>query len=276
MENIFDIKNLNTFIGRYSRSKRRQSTEEKTGWEAYGLIHEKLPVLALRNRKADNDWPLSWKRDRNLQMAIDVTMSSLKGWQAFRPLTSDHIISSLSGKLPNLILKFQREMKKLQVSCIREIIRKDRSKYKDALTLAAKVVGEVSSFKAKQVPMVGSKILHFLLPEFFPVWDTAWIKNRGLDYEDLSDQALGKWLPEEVVKEFSRNRYDFDGASLLYASYLALMLKNYDATPKPVYRSIEQAYIKHSKVDEAVIRWHFHDTVPMLFEVCLLGKHDIV
>ena len=119
--------------------------------------------------------------------------------------------------------------------------------------------------------MLGSKVMNFLLPEFFPVWDTALVK-AALAKEDTSDESLGKWFPETVRGRLSKLLHS--EPSLRYGRYVALMLSELDDTPSKEYKSIRAAYVRHSEVPKAVVDWHFDDLAPILFEVCLLGKHN--
>jgi len=272
MPRILTITNFNAYTGRYSRPGKRKATEEKTGWDSYDALHERLPVLALRNRDAGDEWPLSWTGGRNTKIAVNVTLDSLKAWGAFRPAAPGGIIEQLVKAVPKVVLSFQRRMADSGIRCLREVLKQDDATYNEVVLTAAKAVGYLSSFKKSQVPMLGSKVLHFMLPEFFPIWDTVWVKKRALVKEDMSPEALEGWLPEAV--QVNIEKYEFRQAGLFYASYLALMLKDLNETRVTEYRKIESAYITHSEVEKAVIKWHFYDIAPILFELCLLGKHD--
>lgn len=271
MSGIFTITNFNAFTGRYSRSRRKESTEEKTGWNVYDGLHERFPVLALRNREAEDKWPLSWTGGRNTKIAVNVTLQSLKAWQAFRPSASGKILDGLSKAVPKVVVSFQKRLAGSQIRCLREVLKHDDSTYNEVMLSAAKAVGYLSSFKNNHLPMLGSKVLHFMLPEFFPIWDTLWVRNRALVNEDMSTEGLESWLPEQVHAAIEK--YEYRQAALLYASYLALMLRDLNETPTAEYRKIENAYITHSEIEKAVIKWHFYDIAPILFELCLLGKH---
>jgi hypothetical protein len=105
-------------------------------------------------------------------------------------------------------------------ACIRDV-RKVPRKYDRILVAMADAVGELSFLKGGK-PMLGSKIMHFLLPEFFPVWDTAWV-GTALANEDLSAGHLGKWLPESVIDRLrALRRAD---PAIEYAKYVALMMR---------------------------------------------------
>jgi len=240
MGQIINIKNLNTYCGRYS--KKAKTPEKEIGWYVYDSFIEKFPVLSLRNRNPDDNWPLSWERNRNLPLAIDLTLKSLKAWQAFRPERSNKVIHTLKKNLPRIILGFQKKMLNYKIKNARDITRMNKDDYIEVLTIMSKTVGDASSHKNDKNPMLGSKILHFFFPELFPLWDTAWIKNTALIKEDLSPKALGDWLPHKV-----RNRLKkYNKAALTYASYVALMLKDLDDTSHLEYKNIKKGCIKHS------------------------------
>jgi hypothetical protein len=271
MSRIFTITNFNVFIGRYSRSRRKGSTEKKTGWNVYDGLHERFPVLALRNREAEDKWPLSWTGGRNTKIAVDVALQLLKAWQAFRPSDSGKIIDGLSKAVPKVVVSFQKRLAGSQIRCLREVLKHDAPMYNEVMLSAAKAVGYLSSFKNIHLPMLGSKVLHFMLPEFFPIWDTLWVK-KALINEDMSPEGLEGWLPEQVHAAIKK--FEYRQAALLYVSYLALMLRDLNETPAAEYSKIENAYITHSEIEKTVIKWHFYDIAPILFELCLLGKHD--
>ncbi len=62
--------------------------------------------------------------------------------------------------------------------------------------------------------------------------------------------------------------------SITYGRYVALMLKEIDDTQADEYKKISEAFVRYSEVDAKVIEWHFADLAPLLFEFCLLGKHN--
>lgn len=59
----------------------------------------------------------------------------------------------------------------------------------------------------------------------------------------------------------------------LYAEYVALMLAVLSSVDRNEYERIQDVYIQHSDVDSAVMWWYLYDLAPLLFELCLLGKH---
>jgi len=257
MGQIVNIKNFNKYSGRYSK-KRHKVPEKEIGWYVYDSLIEKFPILALRNRNDDDEsWPLTWKRNRNLPIAIDLVLSSLKAWQAFRPESSRKIVNRLSEELPVIILKFQNRMKQMGIKKAWEINKLNYNQFRNTIRMISYSVSEISSFKSTKTPMLGSKIMHHFFPEIFPVWDTAWIKNKALKKENFRSNYESKNFEDPVARE--------------YGLYFEIMLDELYNTPKAEYKKIEKAYIKHSGISKNIIFWHFYDLAPIIFEVCLLG-----
>ena len=266
MDRIITMTHLNTFIGRYSTKRHRRSVERTTGWDVEGNFLEKIPILALRNRDIENESPLSWRSDRNLRHAISLTLDRLKAWQAFRPLNSDKIVRKVKIDLPGIIKNLQRQLRKCYVGSLWDIMDLEQNKYNKVLILVAETVGNLSSYKSSPYPMLGSKIMHLFLPEFFPIWDTAWIKNRCLVSEP---KTLETWLPPKVVLHLTSH----SKASAEYGRYFALMLRDLEKTGVREFQKIAKALIRHSKIPQEVIDYHFFDISTIVFEFCLLGKH---
>ena len=273
MGKILNIKNLNSYCGRFSRESKKKSPQEIIGWYLYSVLMERLPVLVLRvNNLEDDDasWPLSWKYDRNLKLAIDLTLNMLKAWQAYRPEKPKRIIKELKEDLPNIIVNFQKEMQNFNVKKARDIIRKRNGDSQEILRIISETVGEVSSYKNKQNPMMGSKILNCFFPEIFPVWDTMWIKNIALKKENLDSVSLENWLPSKVVNILGKN----SKAALEYGRYLALILKEFKNTSDKEYKNITKIFIRSAEIQEEIINNFYYDIGPFLFEFCFLGKHS--
>jgi hypothetical protein len=264
---IFNIRNFNAYTGRYSRRPNRRTPESQIGWYIDGAVGEKLPILALRNRERDDEWPLAWRPGRNRRIAVAATLDSLKAWQAFRPYGAQKFRRPLAKAVPRVLASFQRKALRANITRIHDALKVDRQTYSHILMAMADAVGKLSILKSNQ-PMLGSKIMHFLLPEFFPVWDTFFIK-RALANET---ESLGRWMPTSVSSTLSR--FQHAKPAIQYARYVALMAKDLAETSRREYQRIERAYVRRSNVYEDVVWWHFHDLAPSLFEVCLLGKHN--
>lgn len=175
MGTIFNITSFNSYTGRYSRQQRPRTPERRIGWYVPTLIEIRLPVLTLRNLSNDNDdnWPLFWSKGKTLERAIGLTLEQLKAWQAFRPHSAARLIKRLKNVLPSIILNFQKEMVNLEIYRISDLrSASKRTRAKVILTMS-EAVGEISAYKTENNPMLGSKIMSFFFPEFFPVWDTS-------------------------------------------------------------------------------------------------------
>jgi hypothetical protein len=268
MSNIVSSKNFNAYCGRYSRRAKPKTPESKIGWYIEDNLLEKIPVLALRNRSMSekNDSPLSWRRNRDLTQAIDLALNTLKAWQAFRPEKSQKIIEKLRSNLPQMIMKFEERIHRYNVSDVWSIMTLPQTNYNRVLEIISKIVGDISSYKTERYPMLGSKVMHLLFPEVFPVWDTAWIKNECLNDEDGTHP---QWLPSEVVATLN----NCNSAAAEYASYFAIMLNDLDEVGKKAYKKVEKAFVTYSQIPKGVIFYHFYDISPIVFEFCLLGKH---
>lgn len=257
MGQIVNIRNFNKYSGRYSK-RPHKAPEKEIGWYVYDSLIEKFPILALRNRNHDDEnWPLTWKRNRNLPIAIDLVLSSLKAWQAFRPESSRKIVNRLSGELPTILLKFQNKMVQMDIKKAWEINNLNNNQFRNTVKTISYSVSEISSYKLTKTPMLGSKIMHHFFPELFPVWDTAWIKNKALRKENFTSKYISENFEDPVARE--------------YGMYFELMLNELYDTSKAEYRKIEKAYIIHSEIRKNIIFWHFYDLAPIIFEVCLLG-----
>jgi hypothetical protein len=266
MGEIINRRNFNLYSGEYSR--KAKSTPQDEIWDIKNLFLERFPVLALRKRKY-TDWPLSWKKDRNLRQAIDLTLETLKAWKAFRSRNpKKSTIKNLREHLPRNIYNFQSKMLKYHIKNSRDIRRLNQYDYNKILEAVSRSVGDISIYKTDKTPMLGSKIMNFFFPEIFPVWDRRWV-GKSLSREDLRNEILKDRLPNEIRNELS----DCNIATSEYAEYFALMLNDLDKTPIKKYKSVEEAFIRFSKIPDVVIHWHFDDIAPVLFEICLIGKH---
>lgn len=239
--------------------------QEKIGWYVSDLLNYPAPVAALRNlNEYDSDAiphaVFSWKNDVNLRRAVRLTCDLLKAWQAFRsriPGLQEQLIPAVQQQLPDLILKFQAEAKGLGIRRILDV-RPSDPEYSSLLLSMGGAVDGVAKIKKVNNPMLGSKLMHFFFPEFFPVWDTEWIKKKCLAKEKLA-------VNKKVVRQLG------PGAGSEYASYVDLMVT--DLTNTPDYLAIRNACLQLAWMDDTVADWFYHDIAPTVFEICLLGKH---
>ena len=116
--------------------------------------------------------------------------------------------------------------------------------------------------------MLGSKVLHFFFPEFFPVWDSAWI-GKTIRRLSRSDKITlgGAW--------------DFKGRSATaaqqYAEYLDLMFNDVKQTHARTVKKLKRTVVSFSAARNGhnslnvVIDENLGDSSPILFELCLLG-----
>lgn len=187
-----------------------------------------------------------------------VALDLLKVWQAYRPYPAKRIIRKLEKILPKLILGFQEKAKGLH--SIREIEQIGKQRRVQLLQHMLMAVEAISAKKHSDTPMLGSKVMHFFFPEFFPVWDRQWIWKGALSKQGEFELTQG-----------------FDGmflspCALEYARYLSMMMAEIPQIRKQ-YGKLTTECIRYSKIDPNVIDWHFADLTPLIFELCLIGKH---
>jgi hypothetical protein len=272
MGRILNIKNFNLYTGRYSRRGRHGRQQGAIAWEPEDLIHELIPVLAIRNREVDCESPLAWQSERNIRLGVEATLDSIIAWRAYRPHPAHRLHRPLTKAVPQALEQFQNTMRNHKLASIDGVLKRDIPTYAAIVVAMGEAVGTLSVLKARQAnPMLGSKIMHFLLPEFFPAWDTGWVKNKALHGEEDAISRLGEWMPRSVEEALSRTPYA--NAAIEYARYVALMMKDLDDTDSKTYSRIEKAFIGRTKANSHVVWHHFHDLTPILFEVCLIGKH---
>jgi hypothetical protein len=252
-------------------------------WPLDELLYLSIPVLAIRNldfdlAKGDEKyWALSWKGTKNQSIAFGVTGSILRRWQAFRPHPSRKLLQKIEKRMPSIVRRFQRQMRQRQIRTIRDV-KPNSPAYHIAVMEMAKAVADLSQVKSRKArnPMMGSKILHFLYPEFFPVWDTYWIKKKVLNrYFKERHKNLPKNVQTLLGKlKFSKGSAYYSSARE-YASYVHLMLIELSKISERQYRRLLKECINKAEIGHEVIDCHFHcrDMSPILFETCLLGKY---
>jgi hypothetical protein len=143
-------------------------------------------------------------------------MDVLKGWQAFRPGSAAACEARLRKRVPGAVLRVQRRLRSLGAYRVSDLTRQSAPR---VLAEMVRAVAEVSACKAggKGNPMLGSKVMSFFFPEFFPVWDTAWVKRKV--FGKLS-RAERKQL-EDAVADASPDGTS-SKAALQYAVYVNL------------------------------------------------------
>ena len=216
--------------------------KNQPGWPIPELLYQKLPVLAYRNYFCSDDtyWPLCWDKGR-VEVALSLTASILKAWQAFRPAGSPQVLGRLVVSFPSIVMRLQPRLRNLEISNL-DPKSKRCSDVIIAMSLATSQVSKAKPIKNPN-PMLGSKILAFFFPDFFPIWDTAWIKQKG-----LSGQR-SKPLPGAVDKTL-----EGDPAALEYARYLWMMINDAWRTSNGEYEHLRSACIGECKIGRASCR----------------------
>jgi len=251
--------------------------EDKTGWDVYSLLFGPIPILAHRNDNSYNetqDWhsTFSWRKS-NIRRPLSDILQLLRDYGALRhPKTGRGRLlrSRLHAKLGPTVERFTRQVNALNIRRIRDV-NPDDNKYPELITAMALAVEEVGHLKSQRtVPMLGSKALHFVLPEFFPVWDTARINKECLSHENM---AVLKQQIMEITEELSSD------CTKTYAAYIHLMVTELSKLSEAQYLRIEKACIaravggRYASWAKQVLDWHYDDMSSIVFEICLLGKH---
>jgi hypothetical protein len=160
-------------------------------------------------------------------------------------------------------LKFQGKISSYKINKIQDIVKLKKEKYQVIIKLFAETVSEVSSYKNSNSPMLGSKIMHFLFPELFPVYDNEYVKK----YLHKEPEPSEDWLPKEL-KNSGNNEAMKD-----YIRYLTLMFQNIYETSSKELKTLRKKCIQYSGIDKKVINYHLFDITTLLFEICLIGKY---
>jgi hypothetical protein len=245
-------------------------------WKVDDILYERLPMLAVRNYLNSDDedyWPLCWNENRSLRLGLAVCVEALKGWQAFRgPLgVAETTREGLSKCVPGVVRSLQGWLREYDIYRLHDAIRSGET---DALIKRmARAAAKVSACKPLKTPnpMLGSKILHFFFPEFFPVWDTAWIKKTIRLLSEKGDLKMnGAW-----EEQFGSN--SSAGAARQYAQYLDLMLSNVRKTSAGDMAALKKTVVsfsarknKHHALTD-IVDDNLWDMSPILFEMCLIG-----
>ena len=267
MGDILNIRNLTAYI-------RKSRNGVGPGWPVDDLLYIRLPVLAIRNYFSEcatsNNWTLTWQKGRDMRMAFRIAGAILGQWQAFRPNPPEKLLRRLEKSFPGTALQFQRRI--LTHTKIKGIfaVKHGGDECNRLLIEMGKAIAAISREKGVPNPMLGSKLLNFFFPEFFPVWDTGWVKKKALKhYKGIS-------LPQHVQKQLQNITHS--EAALEYAKYVYLMLIDLWSTRPSELRKLCRACFQYCEKmgyyePEVVIEDNYRDITPLLFEMCLLGKH---
>lgn len=261
----------------FSEKHVEEYPEDKTGWDVYSLLFGSIPILAHRNGNGYNekqDWhsTFSWTRN-NIRRPLPDILQLLRDYGALRHPKEGkerQLRSKLQAKLGPTVERFTRQVNALNIRRIRDV-KPYHNKYPELITAMARAVEEVGHLKSQRtVPMLGSKALHFVLPEFFPVWDTARIYKECLPHENMADL---KQQIMDITEELSSD------CATTYAAYVHLMVTELSKLSAAQYLRIEKACIAravgshYASRAKQVLDWHYDDMSSIVFEICLLGKH---
>jgi hypothetical protein len=256
---ILSLANLRAYTAQQQRGT-------KPTWPIAEMLYQRVPVLAYRdylNNYVDKQWPLCWER-RRIAPALNLAGNILKGWQAFRPFSSRRIVRSLEPRLPRIVLQLQDRLRSYSINSV-TCLGPTGGKTAEVLVHMARAVSSLARAKHVSNPMLGSKILGFFFPDFFPIWDTAWVK-KALAREEMDS------LPAAV-----HVRLRGDEAGLEYARYVHLMLADAWNTSNKEYERLRRECIRECRrsgyyASDYVIDEYFNDLTPVIFEACLLAR----
>lgn len=242
-------------------------------WEVDDLIYERLPMMAVRNYLNDDEdeqWPLCWNQGRSTRIGLALCIEALKGWNAFRGPSgvAEPTRVALRACVPGVVQGFQGWLKDRKIYSVWDAVR-NQEQSEELIEKMSDAVVKVSACKRLKAPnpMLGSKVLHFFFPEFFPVWDTAWIKKTILHLEGESVESNGD---------------DADDPGHEYAQYLHLMFQNIRQTTQGKVKTLGSVVVgysaKQNKHDalKAIVEQNLWDLSPILFELCLMGRGRVL
>jgi len=200
-----------------------------------------------------------------------VAIPLLIRWKALRTRRKGvqaQLKTDLNYKAPNFLLRFQDQARDLEIRRLSDVKPNQRC-YGDFLIAVANAVGGVSTLKKVETPMIGSKFMHFFLPELFPVWDDAVIYKQCLKHEELLS------LPDGVKEKIQTK------AGESYAQYTHLLVTELSQASNTerseVLRLCIQRCADEYDVDvnemKVVLDFHYDDLWSTVLEICLIGKH---
>lgn len=270
MGGIFKLRHINNY------------SERRTNWDLYSILCDPLPVLALRNLNdyRENGRPhstLTWldkskKKTNNkkrFSQATELTCSCVQLWRGTRGVKFAPLLRRCQKKLPGIVRAFIARTKKLKIQRISDVLPGD-NRYPKILLAVAETVDKVAKLKGPDNQMFGSKILHFLIPEFFPVWDNEFIDKKCLSKEFASTSTPK--LSQEIKASLTSR------AGTDYAAYVNLMLTDLSKIKPRAYSLLEKRFLERvlGPSEYGYVRrladWHYDDLAPTIYEICLLGK----
>jgi hypothetical protein len=266
MGNILSVTNLRSYASaRYSR--------DLPGWRLGDMVHVKLPVLAYRDYALNYDegnWPFCWHDKRHINAALRLTVTMLMSWQATRRRGGAKLIlKRLEDDFPKIVRRLQKVLQQYSKDWFGSYGLKPQSTaHQDIVCAMATAVDEIAaivetkSANPTRNPMFGSKVLSFFFPDFFPIWDTAWVKRALV--------VPLKGQEEDTVMRDLRST-----AARGYAKYVNLMVTDAWETSSNEYKRLETECIRlcvRDGYDEAKRVLDQFYSLPVLFEACLLGR----
>lgn len=239
-------------------------------WGVADLLYERVPMLTIRNYISEEngqEWPLCWSSGRALGRGLALCIDFLRDWKAFRPCAARSYRKAMEQVVPGVVMQFQTLASAgLQVHGIRE---GGRHKQADTLVRAmTRAVAEVSALKrlSNPTPMLGSKVMHFFFPEFFPVWDTAMVKKALNGLRRVEGVGVSEGAQTRVKGPVERE----------YGAYVRLMLEDLCEGRGEIHR-LNELLLDHAvgeyqdKFLRDLLDENLGDRSPILFELCTLG-----
>jgi len=254
---ILNHTNLDTYL-----------TWRRKPWGVADLFYERLPMLAVRNYLGAGDaheWPLCWTEGRGLRRGLSLCIEFLRDWQAFRPGAARTLQKPMERLVPKVVTKFQRKVIDKIGSARLWAVSRKKKRADQLIELMSQAVGEISGLKRLKTPtpMLGSKVMHFFFPEFFPVWDTAFVKKA---LEGLSKRGLIELTADQEYTAASE-----------YVQYLNLMVNDLRGTPRGDLARLDERLLRraaedyHDKFLPLLVKENLADRSPILFELCVIG-----
>jgi hypothetical protein len=271
MGEILNIRNLQSYTSaRYHNDLPR--------WRVADMLHVKLPVLAYRDYVTtydDKDWPFCWHSKRHVTAALRLTVTMLMSWQATRRRGGAKLILvRLEPRFHSMVQRLQKVLQRHSKAWLESddgIVPHDKAHVELVRAMATAVgdIAELVKTKSKNPtlnPMLGSKVLSFFFPDFFPIWDTAWVsKALAAPLKNSKDHGPAVTMSEGLHSPAARS----------YARYLNLMIADAWDTSVTEYKQLERECIRLCIRDgyEGAKRVldEFY-ALPVLFEACLLGR----
>jgi len=241
------------------------------------MLYMKHPVLAYRDYvgRDDEKWPFYWHDRRHINTALRLSITMLMSWQATRRKGGAKLVlKRLEPKFPRIVGGLQKVLRTHSEEWFSsDGVEPGTSAHTEIVEAMAKAVGEVAkivrtrSKNAAMNPMLGSKVLSFFFPDFFPIWDTAWIK-KALTMP-LKESTQDGTIPETFQELTSP-------AARRYARYVDLMIADaWDTSPRE-YKELEAECVRLCELDgyddaKGLLADDLY-SLPVLFEACLLGR----